>query len=555
MYDDSMIELRADGVSDTVGPIVIGVVVPLDAPTIQGDNAKDVQPGDTATFNFSQDLQPNAGSLAWIVWSTIPPTSTATWASNPTSAPHSNTLSIATGKTTPPGTYAVGVEVQSSLMCESSPLTTTVLVNVIGTPPPAPTAAKSTVSAELGKDATYQLADAATSNDGTLTWNVTINQNEQPTYKLQNTATSSAPHTNSLTFNTTPDTKPGAYSISVTVTSGTTGLTSAPLNLTLDAIYSFSYTAGPSSHIVTIDGVQATPTFQGPYTFDNLFSDELTNLDDGKSNVPNVDSPTMASVSAQITRASAQSARRMIQQTGAGPEVYPCHEQIIEYNGQDGGFTVENPTAQCDGPVVVSALKIEVKKTNTAGTSVSSVYTQIANCPAPLGPTCTVTGMFQIPITKGGGYYTAAVLPIVLAGKASLSGQGDRTTETFFYNNANAIYRTVMPYGLGQPLEIPQPPLINCRGISGITQSGPGCPKYDSDRLRRILYNAYKSTDPSLIPPGLTPSKGNGYEAHHIKPGSCGGGDALENGAFLVKADHTRITTWFRKVPPCGQDT
>jgi hypothetical protein len=73
----------------------------------------------------------------------------------------------------------------------------------------------------MKRRASYRLADAATSNDGPLTWNVTINQKEQPTCKLQNTATSSAPHTNSLTFNTTPDTKP------------------APLNLTLDAIYLF----------------------------------------------------------------------------------------------------------------------------------------------------------------------------------------------------------------------------------------------------------------------------------------------------------------------------
>jgi hypothetical protein len=129
-------------------------------------------------------------------------------------------------------------------------------------------------------------------------------------------------------------------------------------------------------------------------------------------------------------------------------------------------------------------------------------------------------------------------------------------TQTYFYNNSNAIYPIVFPYGItNQALSMPLPPLINCRGISGMKTSGPGCPTYDGKRLRRLLYNAYKLASPSLIPPGLTPITGNGYEAHHIKPGSCGGGDALENGAFLIKPDHDRLTTWFRKVPPCGLDT
>jgi hypothetical protein len=386
----------ADGVSDAIGPVTLGVIVPLDAPTINGDDTANVQAGDTATFNFSQDLQPNAGSLTWIVWSTIPPNSTAAWTANPTSAPHSNILSIVTDKTTPPGTYPIGVEVQSSLMCESSPLTTTIYVNVIGTPPPAPTAVKSTVSADLGKDATYRLADAATSNDGPLTWNVTINQKEQPTYKLQNTTTSSAPHTNSLMFNTTPDTKPGAYSISVTVTSGVTGLTSAPLKLTLDAIYLFSISMDPASLSFLTDGVATPPTYQGPYTFDSLFTDELTNLNDGVHNVQNVDSGTATSSAFRAVPPPTQSSRRSTLQVGSGTQVYNCAERGQQYQGQDGGLSIGNPGIACAGPVVVSSLKIQLRKTDTRGTSVSNVHTTVADCPAPFGSSCLVTREWQV---------------------------------------------------------------------------------------------------------------------------------------------------------------
>jgi hypothetical protein len=150
----------------------------------------------------------------------------------------------------------------------------------------------------------------------------------------------------------------------------------------------------------------------------------------------------------------------------------------------------------------------------------------------------------ELPVQNGSGYYTAQVVVAVNNG-LSTAQIGYRLTDTFFYNDANAIYHYLVGYHQISPVPYPDPPMINCRPSAGNN----GCPKYSGRQLRINLiqyYNAHEQR--GLIPPGVTAdTSGSNYQPHHIKPGSCGGDREPSNGMFIANGDQSKFTTWFRK--------
>ena len=107
------------------------MAVPVPAPTLVSDNTIRVQPGESATYRFTDSSDARIGTLLWEVWSLLPGGTAATWNSVTTdSPPHANSVTIQTSRDTPYGYYAIGVHVKALNTCLTSPNTTNIYLKV-----------------------------------------------------------------------------------------------------------------------------------------------------------------------------------------------------------------------------------------------------------------------------------------------------------------------------------------------------------------------------------------------------------------------------------------
>jgi hypothetical protein len=475
--------------------------------------------------------------------------------------PDTVTISGTVPSGTPPGTYVAIVQWNGDNgdVSACNPVVVTVggpspSPSPTPSPPPAPTVDEASLSPKLGQTAKFNLTDAATPDMGALTWNVTVDDQTQAPYTLKYQTTNGPPHTNALSFKTDNTTKPGRYSISVSVTSQTTGETSPSTLLTMSAIYAFKYTEKASLEKYTEDGLPA-PVAESAFAINPPIETLLAQYNDGSSDVADVDASsggtggTSGTASTQKGRV-AISARRYTESLSGTALDHNCSIiHTLAADAVDGKITVWPYWVKCDKPAEIGQVHVILTRLDTSGSAYTNVLDEASVCGG--ADVCITPDKTDLPVTNGSGYYTAQIVVAVNNGETTAQ-IGFKLTDTFFYNDNNAIYPYLAGYNQPSPVPYPVPPIINCR--AGATTSG--CPKYSGRALRINLIDYYDSTgQQGLVPPGVTKQTSPGYEAHHIKQGSCGGNDDVTNGVFLVKADHTTFTTWFRKLAPCGQDT
>ncbi|GAC1420671.1 MAG: hypothetical protein NVSMB64_29610 [Candidatus Velthaea sp.] len=213
-----------------------------------------------------------------------------------------------------------------------------------------------------------------------------------------------------------------------------------------------------------------------------------------------------------------------------------------------GTLTVAKAKFTCDdAKAKVAAIVIGLTQVGINLDFASPKTLKYRKCAEPISSTCDLGPSIDFAISGGTGIYKAFFVPIVLDGIfVDFSSMGTFAEDAFPYNDSNKPYPHVYPFGMSTLMPFPAPPFVDCRGIAGTTAQ---CPDGNSRMLRANLVQQFTAANqPQFIPPG-------GYDAHHVKPTSCGGDNAAANGAFLARSAHQSIVnSWWSDVSPCGRN-
>lgn len=418
-------------------------------------------------------------------------------------------------------------------------------------PPPPPIPGKDAYTADRTAHVIIPLTDPDKASE-TLTWNVSGLPSTFTNVKFSSNPTNS-PHINSLSFDVGVNTIPQSYPLSITVTSAATGLISSASSVTISVPHVVGYyTLVNSSDLYETNAAKQV-----------VVSDGSQYVSTGPIVVADFPGTSSGVATASIMRARQSTSPILPSGVNLSGTVAVCIDIASLVGAQDGKTPATiNIDVTCANAEVISvniATKSFGLNNNNFDASLPDLATQTATCQ---------NSVTRSTPKNGGMFFSCSTGAVALNHYTSQATFAEISRTMNVYNdvlvkvldvplywplNAKGVSYPKIAFDGGNGNGVPFPditsPLVNCPSAIRGTAT---CPKSVAETFRENTINYY-ATQGWMVPNGISiPRSGPMYQAHHILPSSCGGGDAEGNGIFLTQFQHTPFTNWWLAVPPCA---